>query len=84
MLSFIFVWGRTILLLVVLIVVVPLLKTVNSGFTMSFENIYMVSMMKDIGTLNFMVLMMYLILAFMWVVSDVILMEVWIMPVVIL
>ena len=83
-LSFIFVWGRTKLLLVVLIVVVPFVKTVDASISMSFEHMPVVTMMKDISTVYFMVLMMYLIFSFMWIMSNVILVKVWIVPVVIL
>ena len=74
-LSFIFMWSRSVLLFIVLIVMVSIVETVNSMTAVFFKDRWMVYSM---------VLMMDLIFPFMRVVGIVIRMKVWIVEVIVL
>ena len=74
-LSFIFMWSRSVLLFIVLIVMVSIVETVNSMTAVFFKDRWMVYSM---------VLMMDLIFPFMRVVGIVIRMKVWIVEMIVL
>ena len=84
MLVFILVWGCSVLLFMVFIVMSSFMQPIDASISVSLENIAVMTVNQDISTMNFVVLMMDLVFTFMWVVGGVILMEVWIMIVVVL
>ena len=84
MLVFILVWGCSVLLFMVFIVMSSFMQPIDASISVSLENIAVMTVDQDISTMNFVVLMVDLVFTFMWVVASVILVEVWIMIVVVL
>ena len=84
MLVFILVWGCSVLLFMVFIVMPSFMQPIDASISVSLENIAVMTVNQDVSTMNFVVLMVDLVFTFMWVVASVILVEVWIMIVVVL
>ena len=84
MLVFILVWGCSVLLFMVFIVMSSFMQPIDASISVSLENIAVMTVDQDISTMNFVVLMVDLVFTFMWVVASVILVEVWVMIVVVL
>lgn len=70
--GFIFVWGEAVLSFRMLVVMVAFVKAVNSSISVSFVLISEESVVHDICSVNFVVLMVELVFSLVWVMSRVV------------